>query len=148
MTSGKTLPFTHLVIHHTGAEEKDTDQIRRYHLSKGWQDVGYHFVIERDGKVAAGRKLSTTGAHCQADGMNRKAVGIALIGNFEKNHPSFHQIKSLLELMKKLTKELKILPKNILLHNQVQGANTLCPGKNFPKLILSVDVLQTILKNA
>lgn len=127
---------THIVLHHTGAEEKDTAQIRRYHLSKGWQDIGYHYVIERDGTVVAGRRLSLAGAHCLADGMNRKAVGIALIGNFEVTFPSYRQIVELQGLLSELRQKLGIKPENILLHRQVRGAATLCPGQNFPKNFL------------
>lgn len=44
--------WSYIIVHHTGAEEKDTAQVRRYHLSLGWRDIGYHYVIERDCKVS------------------------------------------------------------------------------------------------
>ena len=127
-------PFTHIVIHHTGAEEKNTEQIRRYHLSRGWQDIGYHYVIERDGKIVSGRRLSAFGAHCLAGGMNQKAIGIALIGNFEETYPSFQQVQSLEKLLRELSLRFNMGPANILLHQQVVGAKTLCPGKKFSRL--------------
>jgi len=60
--------WSYIIIHHTGAEEKDTAQVRRYHLSLGWQDIGYHYVIERDGKVVPGRSLELVGATVRQPG--------------------------------------------------------------------------------
>lgn len=127
-----SLPFTHVVIHHTGAEEKDAAQVRRYHLSLGWQDVGYHFIIERCGLIVPGRSMALRGAHCVADGMNHRAVGIVLIGNFQINYPSYQQIVSLKQLLNVLQQQLPLEEQYISLHRQVLGAKTVCPGKNFP----------------
>ncbi|BCV21898.1 N-acetylmuramoyl-L-alanine amidase [Moorella sp. Hama-1] len=68
----------YIIIHHTGAEEKDAEQVRRYHLSLGWRDVGYNYIIERDGRVVAGRSLAIPGAHCRDAGMNFKSAGMAV----------------------------------------------------------------------
>jgi len=64
--------------------------------------------------------------------MNHKSVGIALIGNFEVRSPTEEQIAALISLLKKLVKEFNIPEKNVLPHNGVPGAKTLCPGKHFP----------------
>jgi len=125
-------PRSYIILHHTGAEEKDAQQVRKNHLSRGWRDVGYNYIIERDGTVVKGRSLELPGAHCAASGMNHKSVGIALIGNFEVRSPTEQQIKALISLLKKLKKELNFPEKNILPHKNVPGAKTLCPGKNFP----------------
>mgnify|MGYP000938170395 CR=1 FL=1 len=123
---------THIILHHTGAEEKDAAQVRRYHLQKGWRDVGYNFIIERDGKVVTGRSLLYPGAHCLASNMNYRSIGIALIGNLELHQPTPAQVLALQKLLKDLMQEHNILKQNILLHKQVPGAKTLCPGRYFP----------------
>lgn len=128
------LVFSHVVVHHTGAQEVNAEQVRRYHLSLGWRDVGYHYLIEASGLVVKGRSTNLQGAHCLAGGMNRKAIGIALLGNFERTYPSFQQIRSLEGLLKSIMRQFAIPQENILLHRQVSGARTLCPGKNFPAL--------------
>jgi len=117
-----------ILIHHTGAEEKDTAQVKRYHLSRGWRDIGYNFVIERDGKVVDGRSLDISGAH--ARGFNSKAIGVALIGNFEKRLPTEQQLKALAKLLLKLIKDHGIKPLQVFGHNEKK--RTLCPGKYFP----------------
>ena len=127
-----TIKWTHIVLHHTGAEEKNAEQIRNYHKSKGWGDIGYNFVIETSGKLVRGRSLSIPGAHTSASDMNYKAVGIALIGNFEIRAPKEEQISSLISLLRQLMEEHQIPEENILIHKKVPGAKTLCPGKNFP----------------
>lgn len=123
---------THLILHHTGAEEKDAAQVRRYHLSLGWRDVGYNFIIERDGRVAEGRSLLYPGAHCQAASMNYRSIGVALIGNMELRRPTSAQVRALRELVAGLLEEYGIPGKNVLGHKQVPGAKTLCPGRYFP----------------
>ncbi|AKO96839.1 Negative regulator of beta-lactamase expression [Marinovum algicola DG 898] len=54
-------------------------EIRRWHtLDRGWSDIGYHLLIDRDGTVAAGRPLERTGAHVR--GRNTGTIGLCLIG--------------------------------------------------------------------
>jgi N-acetylmuramoyl-L-alanine amidase len=52
--------------------------IRAWHKAKGWADIGYHFVIKRDGTVEKGRPLTQTGAHVA--GWNQNNIGICLVG--------------------------------------------------------------------
>jgi len=106
--------WSHIIVHHTGAEEKDTAQVRRYHLSLGWRDIGYHYVIERDGRIAAGRSLELGGAHCTAGGMNRKGIGVALLGNMENHPPLTAQERALLQLLHDLTGRFQIPVASIL----------------------------------
>ena len=118
----------YIVIHHTGAEEKDAAQVKRYHLGLGWRDIGYHYIIEKDGKIVKGR--TGTGAHCTADGMNKKGIGIALIGNFDKRLPTKKQLASLDTIVFQEAQVYKIPYTKIIGHNEVKGAATACPGKN------------------
>ena len=54
-------------------------EVRRWHVEeRKWSDIGYHYLIDRDGTVATGRPLSRVGAHVQ--GHNTGSVGIALFG--------------------------------------------------------------------
>lgn len=125
------LNLTHIILHHTAAEEKDAEQIRRYHLSKGWQDIGYDFMIERDGHTAAGRSLSIQGAHAGVLYYNQHAIGVAVIGNLSKRDIFPQQLASLIELLHELRKNYNIPLQNILLHKEIK--NTECPGAQFPK---------------
>jgi N-acetyl-anhydromuramyl-L-alanine amidase AmpD len=73
------------------------------------------------------------GAHCKADGMNEKAVGIALVGNFDYDKPTPNQLRSLSFLLSVLRKYYHIPSANVLGHCEVPGAKTECPGKFFPR---------------
>lgn len=120
--------WSHIIVHHTGAEEKDAAQVRRYHLSLGWQDVGYHFLIERDGRVVEGRNLETVGAHCRAGNMNFHGIGVAVLGNLENHPPLPPQSESLLQLLRRLIESRAVHLSNVLGHREVPGAATACPG--------------------
>lgn len=119
-----------VVIYRTGAEERDAKQVREYHLSLGWRDLGYHFLIERDGTVVRGRGLDLPGANCTAAGMNRRGIGVALLGNLEEHPPTEAQLGALVRFLRCLSANFDILPENVLGHREVPGAATLCPGKH------------------
>jgi N-acetylmuramoyl-L-alanine amidase len=54
-------------------------EIRRWHTQeRGWSDIGYHFVVHRNGQIAGGRPITRTGAHTR--GRNKGSIGIALVG--------------------------------------------------------------------
>ena len=55
-------------------------EIDRWHKDRGWSGIGYHWVIDRDGRFAAGRPESQVGAHVK--GRNTGTIGICLLGGF------------------------------------------------------------------
>ena len=57
--------------------------IRKWHLKRGWRDIGYHFVIDLEGNVEEGRPIEMTGAHTK--GENFDSIGICYIGGVEKD---------------------------------------------------------------
>lgn len=52
--------------------------IDKWHRQKGWDSIGYHYVIPLDGSVEPGRPVEEVGAHVQ--GHNARSIGICLIG--------------------------------------------------------------------
>jgi len=59
--------------------EAKRDEIRRWHVDqRGWRDIGYHAVIDRDGSIAWGRPVEQAGAHVA--GRNSNTLGVCLIG--------------------------------------------------------------------
>lgn len=62
------------------------DTIRKWHLERGFNDIGYHYVIKRDGSVEDGRPINLVGAHVA--GHNTGSIGICLVGGVDrKNKP-------------------------------------------------------------
>lgn len=83
----------------------DAAMIDRWHRQQGWQCIGYHFVIKRDGTVEAGREVDKIGAHV-AD-YNSISVGICLSGGVDaaqkpENNFTPEQFASLEKLLKSL----------------------------------------------
>ena len=120
-----------LIIHHT-ATDRDTTTfsgVKNYHISKGWGDIGYHYFITPS-RCYTGRPETVVGAHCRADGMNFKSLGICLAGNFQTQQPTDWQVERLNKLVKDLQRRYNIPNSNILGHREVDGASTACPGNN------------------
>lgn len=66
-----------VIIHHSAAPSHyGIDEIREWHLARGFEDIGYHYVIEQDGSIRMGRPIEQIGAHCY--GLNNTSIGIGL----------------------------------------------------------------------
>lgn len=73
--------ITEIIIHCSATTEgKDftVEDIDRWHRQRGFNGIGYHFVIYRDGSIHAGRSKRQIGAHCK--GHNTISIGICYIG--------------------------------------------------------------------
>jgi len=70
----------HIIHCSDSPDDRDVDaaEIKRWHLERGWADIGYHFVIRRNGDIEGGRPLAQPGAHCE--GHNRDSIGTCLVG--------------------------------------------------------------------
>lgn len=84
----------------------DIHDIRSWHREKGFNDVGYHYVILPDGTVQTGRPLDVMGAHCQ--GRNAESIGICYIGGKDEqgNHADTRTAEQR-EILRLLVKQLK-----------------------------------------
>jgi N-acetylmuramoyl-L-alanine amidase len=61
---------------------RDIDQ---WHTRQGWQGIGYHYVIRRNGTLEPGRSLDQQGAHTK--GYNHNSVGVCLVGGHTAGKP-------------------------------------------------------------
>ena len=59
-------------------------EIRQWHLDRGWNDIGYHYVIRRDGTLEHGRPVNIIGAHVGNN--NTKNIGICMAGGLKEGH--------------------------------------------------------------
>ena len=64
-------------------EDRTVEQIRKDHKAQGWSDIGYHYIIYRDGSIHTGRDVDIQGAHCADNGGNIGSIGICYIGGLE-----------------------------------------------------------------
>ena len=68
--------------------------IQQMHLGFGWDGIGYHYVIGRDGRCEAGRPEFWQGAHVR--GINDQSLGVCLIGRTHFTTEQMHQLELLL----------------------------------------------------
>lgn len=82
-------PITEIILHTSATRPEwmagrhlaeKVAEIRRWHQGNGWRDIGYHYIIDRDGKFASGRAENEVGAHVR--GKNIGTIGICLLGGF------------------------------------------------------------------
>lgn len=73
--------ITKIIVHCAdtpeGRDDKAAD-IRRWHKARGFNDIGYHYVVDLDGTIEPGRDVTIAGAHCT--GQNATSIGICYIG--------------------------------------------------------------------
>lgn len=90
-------------------------EINRMHVARGFNCIGYNYVVRIDGTVETGRSLQIDGAHCSSKGFsgvsyNKHSIGICYIGGLDKSGKAADtrtdaQKKALRELIAKLVKE-------------------------------------------
>jgi len=95
--------------------------IHKMHLAFGWDGIGYHKIIRRDGLIENGRPEYWIGAHVK--GKNKETLGVCLIGknNFTKN-----QFVSLEEVIVDWKQKYNI--SQILGHRDIVKTNKTCPN--------------------
>jgi hypothetical protein len=102
-----------------------------YHVrSRGWNDVGYNFLIDRYGRVFEGRYGGVTravlGAH--AGGFNTNTTGVALLGTFSSSRPTSFMLASLQRLLAWKLDLTHVDPKGLTVLTSAGGANTRYPA--------------------
>lgn len=106
-------------------------EIRRWHTQlNGWADIGYHYVVDRDGTVTPGRPIARSGAF--EPKVNRTAIGICLVGGYGSaatdsfsEHYTPEQDVALRELIERLQAEHPTI-KRVTGHNDYSPKA--CPG--------------------
>lgn len=102
------------------------DEIRKWHLARGWSDIGYHFVVYPDGTIASGRPADKQGAH--VEGENAGNLGVCLNGRSKYTAEQFDALRVLLE---RLCDQYEIGTNEIYGHCEFESARRqgkTCPG--------------------
>ena len=124
-------PINKLIIHCSATPEgRDvkTKEIKKWHLNNGWADIGYHYVIELDGKVVEGRPVELVGAHCV--GQNKFSIGICYVGGMNKSmsKPKDTRTEEQKESITKLIKKLRSSYGDLTIHGHNEYSNKACPS--------------------
>lgn len=133
-----------ITVHHTagpsfwGHDEQsvanEIRRIQRYHQKdQGWADIGYHFLIDRTGRIWQGRELQLQGAH--ARDKNAGNIGIAVLGNYMRQDLTAAQRESLRDFLRVLCARYEIPPREIYTHREICNGQTACPGPNLARFV-------------
>lgn len=130
------VPPYRMAVHHTAGPNSEGDpfvrmrSIQNFHInSRGWCDIGYHFVVAPGGEIMQGRSRSDRpGAH--VGNHNAGNVGLCMMGTYTDVTPSEAMIDGIVEIMKWVhrTHDVPLDRSAILGHREHQGAATECPG--------------------
>jgi N-acetylmuramoyl-L-alanine amidase len=131
-----------IIIHCSATPENKSftaKDIDTWHRQRGYNGIGYHYVIRLDGSVENGRGLEQIGAH--AYGHNAFSIGICYIGGCdEKMNPKDtrtpEQVVSLIKLLKVLRQ--KYPNAKIIGHNEV--SDKACPSFDVQEWLKTVEI--------
>lgn len=121
---------TKIILHCTATPEgrhHDAADIRRWHMKRGFKDIGYHWLVHIDGTIEPGRQMHVRGAHCK--GHNKDSIGICYVGGLDKqrkpkNTLTEEQLTSLFNVIQHTRNHYGDIP----LHGHCEFSNKACPS--------------------
>lgn len=144
-----------ITIHISAGENGDNEltvcDIHNFHLKNGWAGIGYHFYIDKDGKIYPGRPITKRGAHVQ--GYNEGNIGICFDGPNDKdyclqnNYPNDNQRKSLANLVYVLKTYYNVNNDYIKGHNFYNNNKT-CPNFDVDAAMEENGFFNTLLESS
>ena len=121
-----------IIIHCTATRKNrhhTVEDIRKWHLERGFDDIGYHYVIYLDGTVHVGRPIEVVGAH--AYGHNLRSIGICYVGGLDRrDRPANTLNKAQERSLVTLIKVLKSIFPQAGLHGHNDYSEKECPCFN------------------
>lgn len=139
--AGRSRPWRYIVIHHSATVGGNAQQFDAAHRNRGWDELGYHFVIDNgngglDGRIEVGSRWASQkhGAHTGGtpdNEYNELGIGICLVGDFSTHMPTGAQLAALDRLVAYLVRTYDIPPERVITHRDAPNASTTCPGGLF-----------------
>jgi hypothetical protein len=122
-----------ITIHHTvqGAISGPAAAraVQRSHVDgNGWSDIGYHFLVDRDGTVYEGSPVDRVGAHVLRQ--NTGNIGVAMIGSFHQEELGEAQKRAVANLVGHLAATYSIPIDRAHIKGHGERMATECPGHN------------------
>ena len=117
-----------IILHYTATpkgRDVSVEDVRRWHMDRGWSDVGYHYLIDTAGYIHTARPLRFQGAHTK--GQNWNSVGIAYVGGLDEDGRDT-MTKDQASAIRHLVEALRTAYGPLTLHGHREFKNTMCPG--------------------
>ena len=128
--------INYLVVHCSDTDNNDNigaKEIHQLHLSFGWDGIGYHKIIKRNGLIEIGRPEFWIGAHVFQH--NLESLGVCLIGKDKFTKNQFNSLKIILKDWKVKYPKAKIVG-----HCDFDNTNKTCPNFNLKKWLIKVNI--------
>jgi N-acetylmuramoyl-L-alanine amidase len=129
--SGDPKPFTTTDYAETA---QHLESVREYHRSRNFQDIGYHFAIDRAGRVWQLRSLAYEGQHARSH--NEHNIGIVVLGNFDRQALSQAQRDKIKSFGLLVRKQYNLSAARIVTHQEL--VSTECPGDNMQPYMVEI----------
>lgn len=138
---------TDLIVVHCSATKPTMDvgvkEIDRWHRARGFLEIGYHYIIRRDGSLETGRNIDDAGAH--ARGYNHRSIGVCMVGGVHEtkmqgrwpapdDNFTEDQWTTLEDLLKNLRNDYPEI--SIIGHNEI--SSKACPSFDVQEYLLKV----------
>ena len=136
--------WRYIVVHNSGTRQGNAAIFDYYHRhTRGMPNgLAYHFVIGNgtssgDGQIEIGGRWTKQldGGHVHSDYLNSIALGICLVGDFNRDQPTKAQIEALQELINYLRIRVGKYDNHVAIvkaHKEINPVPTDCPGDLFP----------------
>ncbi len=149
--SGGDPTKTRMAVHHTvtmamGDPAARVRGIQNFHMdTRGWCDIGYHFLLTIDGTIWEARPLEYMGAHVFAH--NAGNIGVSFVGCFDSGHPDCAPLQPNIppaamidagsQLITRLggLYDIPLTPDRVMGHRDHDGASTVCPGDDLHAML-------------
>ena len=122
-----------IVVHCTASPDYmdiGAKTIKDWHVNgNGWSDIGYHYVVRRNGEIEKGRPDDIAGAH--ARGVNATSIAVVWVGSYDV---SPEQMKSMTSLLSFLMGKYSVPIEKVLGHREAVKTSKTCPNLNMDKL--------------
>ncbi|MDR2009224.1 MAG: N-acetylmuramoyl-L-alanine amidase [Bacteroidales bacterium] len=119
-----------IIIHCTATPEgrnHTVGDIDRWHKQKGWDEIGYHFLIDINGEIMQGRNIEKAGIHTV--GHNANSIAICYVGGCDKNMRTKDTRTPVQAIaIRKLANDLKIKYPGVKVYGHRDFNATDCPG--------------------
>ncbi len=132
MTLKKSRRRINEIIVHCTATPEGRDytvaDIRQMHKAQGWVDIGYNYLVYRDGSIHEGRNVDLVGAHCQ--GHNAQSIGVCYVGGVARDGktPKDTRTKAQKDALINLLMQLVCLYPDARIHGHRDFAAKACPS--------------------
>ena len=125
-----------ITVHHEGstpvtfsdpdATAARLESIRAAHTrDRNWADIGYHYIVDRAGRVWQGRDIRFQGAHVKNN--NEHNLGILVLGNFDQQAPTDDQVRGLVTTLRTMMTTHRVPLPRVFTHQEINP--TACPGR-------------------